>query len=221
MKTKDRIIKSSIELFNKHGVSNVTTNHIAEYMGISPGNLYYHFRNKEEIVYEVFGTVDSILRKSWSVFSDQQMSLTEIADYIQVMFTALWDYYFFFRDLPQLLKKDEKLKEAYRQLHFRYVEELDAFYVRLSEIGFMKPMNDPSERRALVINTWMIAGSWAGYLEGLGEPISPGNLRQGLEQISHLIRSYTQDHIRDSVTMIMTQFAAKLEKAALEKESEN
>ena len=54
MKTRDRIIQASLEMFNEQGERNVTTNHIASKLGISPGNLYYHFKNKQQIIYDIY-----------------------------------------------------------------------------------------------------------------------------------------------------------------------
>ena len=50
MNTADAILETALTLFNRNGASSVSTRHIADEMRISPGNLYYHFRNREEIV---------------------------------------------------------------------------------------------------------------------------------------------------------------------------
>ena len=54
MKTKDKIIHCALKLFNEQGERQITTNHIAADLGISPGNLYYHFSNKQEIIRSIF-----------------------------------------------------------------------------------------------------------------------------------------------------------------------
>lgn len=53
-RTRGRILAESLKLFNEHGEAQVTTGMVAEALGMSPGNLYYHFRNKDEIVEQLF-----------------------------------------------------------------------------------------------------------------------------------------------------------------------
>ena len=48
--TQTRIVDAAQLLFNEHGTAAVSTNRIAEYCGISKGNLHYHFRTKQEII---------------------------------------------------------------------------------------------------------------------------------------------------------------------------
>ena len=59
---KNDIIKTAIKLFNENGYGNTSTRHIAETMEISVGNLYYYFKNKEDILIEIFTDfIDEIL----------------------------------------------------------------------------------------------------------------------------------------------------------------
>ena len=55
IKTSERIVQNSLELFNQQGERSISTNHIAAHMEISPGNLYYHFPNKQAIIACLFG----------------------------------------------------------------------------------------------------------------------------------------------------------------------
>ncbi|GLC96669.1 hypothetical protein Tamer19_60780 [Cupriavidus sp. TA19] len=52
--TRNRILEFSLRQLNELGAPSVTTTSIAEGMGISPGLLYYHFRNKYDIINSLF-----------------------------------------------------------------------------------------------------------------------------------------------------------------------
>ncbi len=70
VKTRDRILDTSLLLFNSLGEPNVTTLLISDELEISPGNLYYHFRNKSDIIYEIFLEYEKLVAPPSSQNSD-------------------------------------------------------------------------------------------------------------------------------------------------------
>ncbi len=101
MKTRDKIVYAALELFNQHGERNITTNHIADHIEISPGNLYYHFRNKQEIVREIFALYSAELLERFTPIQGSQESLTMLKSYLDSIFTLMWKYRFSTRIFPK------------------------------------------------------------------------------------------------------------------------
>lgn len=89
MKTKDKIVYAALELFNEHGERTITTNHIAAHIEISPGNLYYHFRNKQEIVREIFALYSAELIERFTPLQGQQESLVLLKHYLDSIFNLM------------------------------------------------------------------------------------------------------------------------------------
>ena len=54
MKTKQKIINQAITAYNAFGLTNVTSRDLAKDLGISHGNLQYHFKNKETLLLAIY-----------------------------------------------------------------------------------------------------------------------------------------------------------------------
>ena len=78
-RTRDRILEVSLRLFNELGEPNVTTTTIAEELEISPGNLYYHFRNKDDIINSIFVQFEQEIARRLKLPDDHKATLDETA----------------------------------------------------------------------------------------------------------------------------------------------
>jgi AcrR family transcriptional regulator len=113
MNTKDKIIQTSMALFNQYGERVITTNHIASEMGISPGNLYYHFKNKEDILRHIFSLYRAHLQKSFTPTSKDKDVLCQLADYLSSIVELMWRFNFLYSNLTDILSRDKELKAQY------------------------------------------------------------------------------------------------------------
>ena len=92
MKTRDKILAAALTLFNEQGEHKVSTNHVAAHLGMSPGNLYYHFKNKQAIIFELFLAHEAQIEAALSlVSSHQKVSLEEKCLVMSGVFQSLWD----------------------------------------------------------------------------------------------------------------------------------
>ncbi|PKM21290.1 MAG: TetR family transcriptional regulator, partial [Gammaproteobacteria bacterium HGW-Gammaproteobacteria-14] len=110
--TKERILATSLELFNRLGERNVTTNHIAESLGISPGNLYYHYRNKGDIVFSLFERYQATVEAFLQVPPDRPLTWQDKVGYFESILQSMWGTRFLHRDMAHLLNQDERLRNS-------------------------------------------------------------------------------------------------------------
>jgi AcrR family transcriptional regulator len=115
-KTRDRILAISLEMFNAQGEPNVTTNHIADELEISPGNLYYHFRNKDDIVEHLFTAFETRMDRALTPPDTRLPNLEDMWLQMHLVFECIWDYRFVYRDLVDLLSRNRKLKMHFSRI---------------------------------------------------------------------------------------------------------
>lgn len=191
MTTRERIIETAIRLFNEKGTKPVTTNHIAAECGISPGNLYYHFRNKQEIIRAIFEQMTAVSIQEYGDIASRYEPGT--AEAIEQTFTMIqqynWRYRFFKRELTALIMADPQLAEQF-QVTNRITEEMIRASIDLGiASGRVKPLTE-EERRLFVDGIWLVALFWVNYLEVSGEEVSAETLSRGNEVLRIMMKPY-------------------------------
>jgi AcrR family transcriptional regulator len=115
-RTRERILELSLRLFNDFGEPNITTTVIAEEMGISPGNLYYHFRNKDDIVNSIFAQFEAEIVRMLNVPAGRRTNMEDVWAYLHLMLELIWRYRFFYRDLNDLLSRNRTLELQFKAI---------------------------------------------------------------------------------------------------------
>ncbi|MEX2475588.1 TetR/AcrR family transcriptional regulator [Marinobacter sp.] len=116
IKTRDRILDTSLLLFNSVGEPNVTTLLISDELDISPGNLYYHFKSKGDIVEELFDHFEAEMQDLLDVPGDVEISLEQQSFFLHLLFETVARYRFLYQDLVNVLSRYDQLQTRFRRL---------------------------------------------------------------------------------------------------------
>ncbi|WP_338860040.1 TetR/AcrR family transcriptional regulator [Mycetohabitans rhizoxinica] len=160
-RTRDRILELSLRLFNEIGEPNVTTTTIAEEMEISPGNLYYHFRNKDDIINSIFAQFEQEIGKRLRFPDDHRPTIDEMWAYLAYMADFLWTYRFLYRDLNDLLARNRTLETHFKQIITHKVNFARQLCEQLIADGEMEAT--PQEISVISTNIGVISTYWLSY----------------------------------------------------------
>ncbi|NAT61501.1 TetR family transcriptional regulator [Pseudomonas syringae pv. actinidifoliorum] len=135
MKTRDRILECALTLFNQQGEPNVSTLEIANEMGISPGNLYYHFHGKEPLILGLFERFQAELAPLLDPPSDARLEPEDYWMFLHLIVERLSHYRFLFQDLSNLAGRLPKLARGIRNLLNSIKKTLASLLARLKARG--------------------------------------------------------------------------------------
>lgn len=188
--TKDFILETAVGLFNEQGTAAVSTNHIAEAAALSPGNLYYHFKNKEDIIRAVLDRMHEEWNEVYVVPTDASFDLDVLRTALQRNFELLWRYRFFYRELGALVRRDKQLGRRHKAIQEQRQREQLALFDRLAAAGVFTWPRKRSDVEATLTIAWIVGNYWLAYLESGGEKVIPEMLQQGVELIVRLFTPY-------------------------------
>ena len=117
-RTAERILATTLELFNRFGEPNASTTMISAELNISPGNLYYHFPSKDELVNTLFDQYESQLYELLAASTDV-LDVEDAWFFLHSLFELIWEYRFLYRDVGHLLSRNRRLETHFPAILLR------------------------------------------------------------------------------------------------------
>jgi AcrR family transcriptional regulator len=199
VKTRDRILKAALLLFNERGEAHVSLAQIAGKLDISEGNLWYHFRTKRDLVAALFAELEERIERNLSREPAAHASqLADFAGYARQSFRDIWEYRFLYRhrcDLEEESALALSIAALIERSH-RHTERI------LADMVARKLLRaSPQEITELAVNAWIISRYWLDYRQerhGLAR-ISEADLEGGVKQLFALYRPYLTETARAQI----------------------
>jgi len=189
--TRQRILDTSLAMFNQQGEPNVTTNHIADEMDISPGNLYYHFRNKDDIIEQLFARYEERMDTALVAPESRLPELEDIWLQLHLVFECIWDFRFLYRDLIDILSRNRRLRMRFARILKRASENSVEVMRGLVRASIMRA--SAAEIEATATNILVIATFWLNYASATGERDEQIAIRKGIVQVMMLMAPFLRD----------------------------
>ncbi|MEM7098637.1 MAG: TetR/AcrR family transcriptional regulator [Pseudomonadota bacterium] len=192
MSNRQRIIDATVELMNERG-SAVGTTQLVEHLEISPGNLYYHFRNREEILTEVLTRLQLDLDDVLILEVDEAPTPAQLAQVLIGGAKVLWQYRFFFSSSIELVAQDKSLTDRYRQFCERGTAQVRTILTHLlaSPAGAQKLKKSEINKLAEIL--WVLWTSWPRYAEILaGKEGSEQQILRNHESLELALKPYLE-----------------------------
>jgi AcrR family transcriptional regulator len=212
-RTRERILETSLRLFNEFGEPNITTTIIAEELNISPGNLYYHFRNKDDIVNSIFVQFEAEIERILTVPAGRRSNMEDVWLYLHLMFELIWRYRFFYRDLSDLLSRNRKLELQFKQIYKHKALVARQLCEGLRGDGALAASD--MEIDALASNMVVVASYWLSYEYVLNprkyteQQVMADALMRGCYQVLSLVGPYLRGDTHALFLKLVEEYSSR------------
>lgn len=201
--TYQRIIDASLQLFNENGERATSTNHIAAHLSISPGNLYYHFANKDEIIIQLFKRYSSAML-TYLNNTKLPENVVECIDYMNGVLSIMWDYRFLFSDVNTLLNRSAAFLGEHNEFtHVQIAPLLVKLLTKLQDSDLIQI--DETGKQDLAINMWMVTKYWFDFDNSMNKgKFNDNSKSRGVYRTLSLLRPYLlSQHIGEFDTLMV------------------
>jgi AcrR family transcriptional regulator len=196
-RTAERILEVTLELFNRFGEPNVSTTLISSELGISPGNLYYHYPAKDELINTLFERYERSLGELLNS-SDGVRNVEDAWFFLHSLFEIIWDYRFLYRDLNDLLSKNRLLEMHFQTVlknKTRAIRTLLAGMSRSGAVDIDARELEPTANCMVVVLTYWLSFE---YVRDPRHALEPDNAQQALARGAYHVLNLLAPHLEAS-----------------------
>jgi AcrR family transcriptional regulator len=162
LKTKEKILAKSLELLNKQGVKETTLRQIASGLGMSQGNLNYHFKTKNEIIEALYFQLVAKIDVYVSEITQEQPIFSYINQTSLASMQCFYEYRFLMVDLYKILAANSKLQSHFSALQKQRTEQFLGLFGHLKQAGLMRPEEFDGEYQRLYARMHILGDNWVG-----------------------------------------------------------
>ena len=166
MTTKEKIIKAATQAFNEKGYGAVNLKELAKRMGISRGNLAYHFKDKELLLAVIVAEMWKKIREE-KLKAKQSVSFKNLRSLTQMYYSFQQEYSFIFLDTQ--VTNHPIVKGQFRAMVKQSVEDFEDIIAFGIQAGNLKEEQLPGTYKSLAFSVWMIGFYWLSQQITRGE----------------------------------------------------
>ena len=209
-RTAERILEVTLELFNRFGEPNVSTTLISAELGISPGNLYYHYPAKDELINSLFDRYERALSELLNA-SDGVRNVEDAWFFMHTLFELIWQYRFLYRDLNDLLSKNRRLETHFQWVLKNKTRAVKTLLDGMSRSGAMAI--DSREVESTATSMVVLLTYWLSfeYVRDPRNALEPENaqsaLMRGGQHVLSLLVPYLESSQRSHLQALVTAYS--------------
>ena len=208
-RTAERILEVTLELFNRFGEPNVSTTAISAEMNISPGNLYYHYPAKDELINALVDRYERSLGELLGA-ADSVRNVEDAWLFVHMMFELIWNYRFLYRDLNDLLSKNRKLETHFQAAlndKARAVQSLLDGLARGHAMAVSPPESAAVSQAMVVVLTYWLSYEYVRDPRRALEPESAAAaLNRGAFHVLSLLLPYLETAAREHLMALASAY---------------
>jgi AcrR family transcriptional regulator len=194
-RTAERILEVTLELFNRFGEPNVSTTLISAELGISPGNLYYHYPAKEELINSLFDRFERALNELLNA-SDGVRDVEDAWFFMHTLFEIIWQHRFLYRDLNDLLSKNRRLETHFQTVLKNKTRAVKSMLDGMSRSGSVRidsrEMESTATSMVVVLTYWLSFEYVRDPRRALEPEYAQSALLRGAQNVLNLLAPYLE-----------------------------